>query len=122
VQRLAWLKRLFLSRRQVEAEVEEAAITSFFTERLYKTKDENGILLFISVLERKAWILADGGINARIDPGQWQSIIDLITRGIKDKNQCEALCEAIVQIGELLKSHFPIQENDINELHNLIVR
>lgn len=120
--RFVWLKRLFLSSNQVEAEVQEAVIASFFTERLYKTKDANGILIFISVLERKVWVLADAGINARIDPGQWQSIIDLITRGIKEKRQCEAICNAIVQIGELLKTHFPIQDNDINELHNLIVR
>ncbi len=122
VQRFFWLKRLFLSRNQVEAEVQEAAVTNFFTERLYKTKDENGILVFISILERKVWVLADAGINARIDPDQWQEIIDLITQGIKEKRQGEAICTAIVQIGGLLKTHFPIQDNDINELHNLIVR
>jgi putative membrane protein len=122
VRRFSWLKRLFLTRSQVEAEVEEAAITSFFTERLYQTKDKNGILIFISVLERKVWILADAGINARIDPEQWQELIDLITLGIKEKRQCEAICKAISQIGEHLKTHFPIQENDINELHNIIIR
>ncbi|MDO8946240.1 MAG: hypothetical protein Q7U88_03670 [Desulfocapsaceae bacterium] len=122
VQRFTWLKRLFLSRKQVEAEVQEAAITSFFTEKLYKTKDENGILIFISILERKAWVLADSGINAHIDQEQWQEIIGLITRGIKEKRQCEAICEAIIEIGRQLKKHFPVQDNDINELHNLIVR
>ncbi len=122
VHRFVRLKRLFLSRKQVEAEVREAAIASFFTEGLYKTKDANGILIFISVLERKVWVLADSGINARIDPGQWQGVIDLITQGIKEKRQCEAICNAIIQIGELLKTHFPIQDDDLNELHNLIVR
>lgn len=122
VYRFAWLKRFFLSKSQIEAEVQEAAVTSFFSEKLYKTKDENGILIFISVLERKVWVLADAGINARIDPEQWQEIIDLITLGIKEKRQCEALCHAISQIGALLQTHFPIGENDINELHNIIVR
>lgn len=122
VYRFSWLKRLFLSRSQIEAEVQEAAITSFFTEKLYKTKDANGILIFISILERKVWVLADAGINARIDLEQWQSIIDLITQGIKEKRQGEAICNAIVQIGNTLKTHFPVQENDINELHNIIIR
>jgi len=122
VRRFSWLKRLFLSRSQIEVEVEEAAITSFFSERLYKTKDENGILIFISVLEHKVWVLADAGINTRIDPGQWQEIIVLLTLGIKEKRQCEAICKAISRIGELLKTHFPVQDNDINELHNIIVR
>ncbi|MBU0664906.1 MAG: TPM domain-containing protein [Proteobacteria bacterium] len=122
IQRFTWFKRFFLSRKQVEAEVQEAALTSFFTEKLYKTKDANGILIFISILERKVWVLADSGINACIDSGQWQGVIDVITQGIKEKRQCEAICEAIIQIGELLRTHFPVQEDDINELHNLIVR
>src|SRR5665647_1457948 len=61
VHRFAGLKLLFLSSNQFKAEVQEAAIASFFTERLYKTKDANGILIFISVLERKVWVLADAG-------------------------------------------------------------
>ena len=122
VPRFPWLQRLFLSKNQVKAEVEEAALASFFTERLYKTKDANGILIFISVLERQVWVLADAGINARIDPGQWQGVIDLITQGIKEQRQCDAICQAVVQIGDLLKTHFPHQKDDIDELHNLIVR
>lgn len=122
VGRFSRLKRLFLSRSQIEAEVEEAAITSFFSERLHNTKDQNGILLFISVLEQKVWVLADAGINARIDPEQWQEIIAMTTLGIREQRQCEAICKAITRIGELLKTHFPIQDNDINELHNIIVR
>jgi len=122
VRRLAWLKRLFLPTRQIEAEVEEAALTSFFTEKLYRTREANGILIFISLLERKVWVLADSGINARIDPREWQEIVALITEGIKEKRQCEAICAAIVEIGKILKTHFPIEKNDKDELHNLILR
>jgi putative membrane protein len=45
------IKRFFLNQRQVDHEVCEAALAAFYSERLYKTRDENGILLFISVLE-----------------------------------------------------------------------
>lgn len=116
------IKRLFLSRREVEEEVKQAAIASFFTEQLFKTREENGILLYISILERRVWILADSGINARIQQEQWQDIINQTTRGIKEKRQCEAICEAITHIGAILKKHFPIQEDDKNELHNFIIR
>jgi putative membrane protein len=102
--------------------VEEAAIKSFFVEKLYQTKDANGILIFISILERKVWVLADSGINDRINPEQWQAMIKLITKGIQENRQCEAICEAISQIGDILKTHFPIKDNDVNELHNIIVR
>jgi putative membrane protein len=122
VQRFSWLKRLFLSTKQIDAEVREAAMTSFFTEKLYQTQEANGILIFISLLERKVWVLADSGINARIDPQQWEKIVTLITQGIKEKRQCEAICAAILEIGEILKTHFPARKNNPNELHNLILR
>lgn len=116
------LKRLFLSRRQVDEEVQEAAVTAFFSEKLYKTREENGILIFISVLERRVWVLADSGINSRIKQEEWQEIVDHITRGIREKRQCAAICEAIARVGDILCEHFPITEGDRNELHNLIVR
>ncbi len=122
VKHTPFLRRLFVSKKEAEEEVREAAVTAFFSEKLYKTKDENGILLFISVFERKVWILADSGINARIDTDRWQGIVEIITAGIKDGRHADSLCEAIREVGDILKEHFPIQPDDINELRNLIIR
>jgi putative membrane protein len=122
VSRTPAVKRVFLSNRQVEEEVEEAAITSFYGEKLYRTRDQNGILLFVSVFERRVWILGDAGINERIEPGQWQEIVDNLTKGIRDGRQCEALCQAITCVGDILKKHFPIRQDDSDELHNIIIR
>jgi putative membrane protein len=116
------LKRLFVSKTQMEEEVRRAAVTAFFSEKLYKTKDENGILLFISVFERKVWVLGDAGINAKIPQDRWQGLVELITSGIRDGRQAVALCEAIRQVVDILKEHFPIQPDDINELRDLIIR
>ncbi len=116
------LKRFFLNNSQVDEEVEEAAITSFYGEKLYRTRDENGILLFVSVLERRVWILGDAGINEKIDPGQWQEIVENLTKGIRDGRQCEALCQAVTCVGDILKKHFPIRHDDSDELHNIIIR
>jgi len=95
---------------------------SFFTEKLYKTKAENGILLYISVLEQRVWVLGDRGINEKIDRQRWQDIVSLVTDGVKNKQQCEAICAAITRIGEILEQQFPIEPDDKNELHNLIIR
>lgn len=119
--RIPALKRLFLNRNQIDEEVREAAVTAFFSEKLYKTRQENGILLFISVLERRVWILADSGINNLISPEQWQEIVAHISSGIRQKRQCDAICEAIQQVGDILAQHFPPTPDDHNELHNLII-
>lgn len=116
------IKRYLLSGEDMEAEVQETALAAFFTERLYKTKDANGILIFISLLERRAWVIADSGISDRIPQERWQDAVSVITNGIHDKKQCQALCQAIGMIGEILEKEFPIGDDDHNELHNLIIR
>ncbi len=118
---LLWLKRYFISQREIDEEVEEAATTSFLREGLYKTRDATGILIFISVFEHKVWVLGDEGINQKVTADQWDKIVHIITDGIKQKNQTEAICLAVKEAGQILQKHFPIKPDDRNELKNLIV-
>jgi putative membrane protein len=121
IKRTPWLKRFFISRREIDAEVEEAAITSFFDHDLYRTRDETGVLVLISVFERRVRILADRGINASVTEGQWEDIVKMITDGIKQKRSADAICEAVEKIGEILRGQFPIKPDDSDELENLII-
>jgi len=121
IKRSPWLKRFFISRSEIDDEVEEAAITNFFDQDLYRTRDETGVLVLISVFERRVWILADRGINAKVPAGQWDKIVKMITDGIKQKRSADAICAAVEKIGALLKTHFPIKPDDTDELKNLIV-
>jgi len=121
INRSCRLKRWFLFSDEMDTEVQNAAITAFFTERLYKTRDENGILIFISLLEHRAWVIADSGINERIPKEQWQEAVSIITQGIRDNKQCEALCQAIEMIGSILEKEFPVKKDDTNELSDLII-
>jgi putative membrane protein len=115
------LKRLFISHREMEEEVEEAAVSRFFSEGLYRTRDETGILIFISVFEHKVWVLADRGINAKVETGQWEEIVGLITAGIRQNRAADAICEAVEKVGDILAVHFPVRPGDTNELRNIIV-
>jgi putative membrane protein len=121
IKRIAWLKRFFISRKEIDDEVEEAAITNFFDQGLYRTRDQTGVLVLISVFERRVWVLADRGINANVSESQWDDIVKMITDGIKQKRPADAICEAVEKIGELLKTHFPIKPDDTDELKNLII-
>ena len=121
VKRTYWLKRWFISQREIDEEVQEAALTGFFKEGLYRTRDETGILVFISVFEHKVWILADRGINEKVNDGQWDDIVKIIVDGIERKRPAESICQAVEKIGDLLKKHFPIRPDDTDELKNLIV-
>jgi len=121
VRRLPALKRVFVSEREIDAEVEEAAVTSFFQKGLFRTRDETGILILISLFERRVWILADRGIDRKVAPGQWDDLVAGIVKGIQQKRTAAAICEAVERAGDLLAHHFPIREDDQDELSNLIV-
>lgn len=121
VDRFPFLKRRFISRAELEEEVHEAAITSFFNHGLYRTRDANGILIYISVFEHKVWILADHGINAKVAEDRWAAIVKSITEGIQQKRAAVAICEAVTVIGNLLKEYFPIKSDDTDELRSVII-
>jgi putative membrane protein len=116
------LKRPFLGRRRTEREVQRAAVAAFYAEGLHKTAQANGILLYISVVEERVWILADRNINHLVEQKVWDEMVDQLTRGIRNGKRCEAICATIHRIGEVLRQHFPHHRKDTDELHNLIIR
>jgi putative membrane protein len=112
----------FVGRRRIEEAVQERAFRAFFEKGLHRTRDETGILIFISLLEQKVWILGDRGINEKIDPGSWQALAQQVAEGIKANNASEALIRVIAQCGEELRKHFPRRADDTDELSNLLIR
>lgn len=121
LRRLPFLLRCFLRKDRVAAEVEKAAFTHFFAAGLHRTREATGILIYISVLERRVWILGDRGINEKLAPQTWKEAVDRLATGIRLKRQAVALCATIEEIGALLHTHFPPKDDDRNELSDLII-
>lgn len=115
------LKRMFISKDEIDEEVEEAAVTAFYRQGLYRTRDETGVLIFISLFEKKVRILGDRGINEKVGSDQWQGIAAHIAGGIHARRHVKAICEAISMVGDLLIRNFPARPGDRDELSNLIV-
>jgi putative membrane protein len=115
------LKRLFLSAREMEAQVKEAAEIQFYQKGVYRTREETGVLIFVSVFERKVWVLSDRGINAKIPEGYWKDVVDLIVEGIRSGRPAESICRAVAQVSDVLAEKFPVRADDTDELKNLIV-
>ncbi len=115
------LSSFFIQERYAQEEVERAALAAFYSHGLYKTRDHNGILLYVSVLEKKVWILADSAINEQVEQATWDEVMEKLVQGIKNREQCQAICDAVGRIGEILRQHFPYTKDDEDELHNLII-
>lgn len=110
------VKRSLLSPKIREEEVFERALRAFQELELYRTQDRTGVLILVSLLERRVQVLADTGINARVKPGAWNHVLEIVLAGIRGKDLCSGLCDAIVKCGEILAAEFPIQSGDRNEL------
>lgn len=115
------LLRLFIPESRLETRVAERALRAFYEKKLHTTRDNTGVLFFISLLERKVWILADTGIYEKISQETLQSYANDIALGIKQGQPCTALCRQIEAVGGILASHFPIKADDTNELSNQLL-
>jgi len=121
IRSLPGLHRRLIHPREMAAEVEEKAILSFFELGVHKTRDRTGILILISLFERRVQLLADEGINAKVAPETWAEIVRIITAGLHDGKPCDALCGAINRCADILEQHFPRRDDDSNELPDLVI-
>lgn len=116
------LWRWFIAPEQAAAEVEREALLSFYSENLHHTRQATGVLVYISVLERRVWILADSGINAVLPPSTWKDLVQELIAGIRSKEQGKTTVRVVERIGALLAASFPPEPDDRNELADLIIR
>jgi len=115
------LKIHFANPARRDLAVQGRAVRAFYEKGLYRTAKNTGVLFFISILERKVWVLADQGIYEKITQARLNDIAKTVSEGIRQGRAAEALATAIREAGELLGEHFPMQDGDTNELPDAIM-
>jgi len=115
------LKRLFIGIRRKEEAVRLRAERAFFERGLYRTKKNTGVLFFLSLLERKVWVLADQGIHEKMDEGTLDRFADEVSKGVREGRAFDALSQAIQEIGALLSRHFPVSTDHTDELPDDVI-
>ena len=118
---ISLLKRLFTSRSEKDEEFKQRAYESFLLNGITETKNRNGVQLFISALEHKAMIIADVGIQKKVDNEAWQTIIDELLPYLKNKSYTHGIIKSVGSIGEVLTKHFPQDHTDEDELPNKLI-
>lgn len=115
---IPFVDRLIIPKSVKNDKAKEKAQLSFLEYGVSKTRDRTGVLIFISNLEKKVFILADTGI-AKVYPNtSWQKQVDTIINGIRSNNFGAELVKVILEIGNVLTNNFPIKDDDTNELAN----
>lgn len=94
----------------------ERAAEVFDLLHMNNTKDSNGVLIYVAVEDRTLVIMGDKGINEVVGQDFWESTKDIIIKHFKDGDMKQGLVEGILKAGEKLKTYFPYQKDDKNEL------
>ncbi len=118
------VKRIFLRQAEIDEEVHQRALEVFFANELHSTRDRNGVLIFISALEKRVEMVADRGIDELVEEGTWNLVVEEMVADLKAKNYTDGVCKAIEKCGAILKEHFPLKEGEHHhdELANSIVK
>jgi putative membrane protein len=117
------LGRLFLDRIGAEAEINQYARAFFLERELFRTRARTGVLLLVSLFERRVVILPDTGVALRLEQKALQGIINQMTPHLRRKDRFQALVLGLSALeAELQKAGFgPVKKTD-DELKDELIQ
>jgi uncharacterized membrane protein len=101
----------------------DRAIALFSALRVWDTADNNGVLIYLLLAERRIELLADRGLSEKVPAGVWADISATLSQALQRGDFERGLQEAIEAVGALLRTHCPRlpADRDVNELPDAIV-
>jgi putative membrane protein len=108
-------------RKDKEAEAERAAAIVFDSQRLHSTRQAGGVLIYVSLFERKVIVLADDGAMKALDQSTLDAICTAAVKNIQANKRSATFLEAIETLEPLLAKELPIGDGDVDELPNRLV-
>jgi putative membrane protein len=106
---LSWmpLRVALVPRPLRRAQAHGAALEQFVLRRIANTNNRCGVLIFVSLAERYARIIADDGIAQKVSNAEWQAAIDALTPHMRDGRIAAGFTAAIERCGSVLAAHAP---------------
>ncbi|WP_228236142.1 TPM domain-containing protein [Allomuricauda sp. M10] len=88
--------------------------------KMDNTKENNGVLIYVAVDDKKFVIYGDTGIDRAVPNGFWETTKDTMASHFSKGNFKQGIVEGVLMAGKELQSHFPWNQNDTNELSDAI--
>ncbi|MGA8170902.1 MAG: TPM domain-containing protein [Methylocystis sp.] len=101
------LHSLLTPRRIKRARAHRAALEQFFTRGVGRTSDRRGVLIFASLAERYARIIADVGVAEKIKDEEWRAALDPLREDLRAGRVADGYIAAIAETTRLLDGRFP---------------
>jgi putative membrane protein len=97
------------------------AITVFKAAAERRTVGRTGILIYLSMGERRAEIVADEAILKVTDSSTWGEAMVALLADVSAGRPADGMVAAVEQVGEVLKQHFPRSSTDTNEIPDKLI-
>ncbi|MGB6175985.1 MAG: TPM domain-containing protein [Methylocella sp.] len=114
------LGRVLVPRRARRAEAHRAAMEQFMIRGMARKQNRAGVLIFVSLAEHYARIVADDGIASKVRQSVWQDAIDALLERAGAGEIVEGFVIAVEKCGRVLAEHFPPESDDKDELPDRI--
>ena len=111
--------RVFISRMDIEDPV-AAAKTEFERLGMTRTRERNGVLIYVAPRVRKFAVIGDQGVHERCGQAFWQVLTAEMSEQFRDSHFTRGLMHGVKKAGDLLAEHFPCGPDDKNELPDKI--
>ena len=115
------VRPLVVPRTMKTREAHRLAVDQFLAHGLHMTEARTGVLIFVSLAERYAEVVADAGIAAKVKQADWDGLIGQLLARVRAGELAAGLVEAVGVSGRLLADHFPVGAGDRNEIVNDVV-
>lgn len=101
-------------------QVHQRAMEQFLARDLQNTQERTGLLIYVSLKDRIAEVIADAGINAKVGARAWDDVVSVLVKTMKAGRPGDAFVTAVATCGDLLAVHFPAHASNPNELADVI--
>ena len=114
--------RLFLTPGATKhRRVRRRAVAIFQASAAGRTTGRTGILIYLSLAERRAEIVADEAILKVTDDHTWGEAMHALIKDVREGRPGDGICAAIERIGVVLSEHFPRSASDVNEIPDRLI-
>ncbi len=120
---IPFVDRIIIPKSYQNVAVYRRAMRHFIESGIYDTKENSGILIYVSLLERQVRIIADRGICQKVDQLTWDTFAQKLATGFSPKSEIstkDAILKTVEECAELLKTNFPPLSENPNELSDSV--
>ena len=118
-----FIVRFFIPAKLRQKYVHQKAQQVFFEKKIFQTNAHDGMLLFISLLEKRIHIIVDPRSNLEGKQELSEKVLKILQTHFKNDQHEKGLIDAIQYMKSFLIKHYPKKnaDTDINELPNKLI-